>query len=223
MGVPEYTKSLYPQDAQEDNVEQSDLGRIMIWPENNTPDGLQHDDVAKNKEAEETVITEEMQRKFAALNEAIKEKAGLVDAEYPDPSLKESDGTKLDGDKLRLDLIDPVFEAYTAMALGFGAVKYGDGNWLKGIQWSRIYGALRRHLRSWYEGEEIDMESNNPHLAHAAAMLMMLCRYSSDPNYNHLDDRLFKREEYPEDLFEDEPVKPHMTKAEVERWFKDRQ
>jgi hypothetical protein len=111
--------------------------------------------------------------------------------------LKDSPGTKLDGDKLRLDLIDPLFEAYTAMALGFGAKKYGDGNWLKGIQWSRIYGALRRHLRSWYLGEELDEESGNPHLAHAAAMLMMLIRYSVDKKYITFDDRLFTPDDLP--------------------------
>lgn len=105
--------------------------------------------------------------------------------------LKDSPGTKLDADKLRLDLIDPLFEEYVALALGFGAKKYGDGNWLGGIQWGRIYGALRRHLRSWYLGEEVDPESGNPHLAHAAAMLMMLVRYSTDERFKGFDDRLF--------------------------------
>ena len=184
------------------------------WPENNTPDGL----VSVEKVKAHTPITFNIGKgppdytkslypegednvDESALNDPHMSK-GQVEKLYSDEQLKKSDGTKHDGDKLRLDLIDPIFEAYTAMALGFGADKYGDGNWLKGIQWSRIYGALRRHLRSWYEGEEIDMESNNPHLAHAAAMLMMLCRYSSDPSYNHLDDRLFKREEYPDDLLE---------------------
>ena len=104
VGVPEYSKSLYPQDSQEDNTVQSNLGRIMIWPENETPTGIPELDkpphmTKKQVEkhyAEETVITDEMQRKFAALNRRILEvtKAdSLVDAEYPDPSAEGDDGS----------------------------------------------------------------------------------------------------------------------------------
>ncbi len=103
---------------------------------------------------------------------------------------KVAPGIKEDSGKLRLDLIDPVFQEYLAKALGYGADKYDDHNWLKGMQWSRVYAALLRHLRSWYMGEDIDEESGNHHLAHAAAMLMFLVGYV-ERDYSQWDDRKF--------------------------------
>src|SRR5690606_23402850 len=37
--------------------------------------------------------------------------------------------------------------------LRFGAGKYGDRNWERGIAYSRVYSALIRHLVAWWEGE----------------------------------------------------------------------
>ncbi len=44
-------------------------------------------------------------------------------------------------------------------------------------------------------GEELDAESGNPHLAHAAAMLMFLIGYSSREEFREWDDRMFKDKE----------------------------
>lgn len=88
-------------------------------------------------------------------------------------------GVKHDVGKLRLDLIPP--EAMRAMGdvLTYGADKYGDRNWEKGISADRVYAALLRHLLAWREGEATDPESGLPHLAHAltnAGMLVALER-----------------------------------------------
>lgn len=114
-----------------------------------------------------------------------------------DNMMKYAPGIKQDKGKLRLDLIDPVFMEFLAIALGYGADKYDDHNWLKGMHWSRVYGALLRHLRSWYMGEDIDRESGNHHLAHAAAMLMFLVGYVSRPEFRKWDDRMFVPEDLP--------------------------
>lgn len=107
-------------------------------------------------------------------------------------TMKESEGLKYDGQKLRVDLIDPWALEAIAKGLTYGAEKYGENNWLEGIQFSRVYGALLRHLIAWYLGEEMDEESGNHHFDHAGCMWMMLNRYAKDKRYEHLDDRPFK-------------------------------
>ena len=83
---------------------------------------------------------------------------------------------KHDGEKLRLELIPPELLAATARGLGYGARKYSAGNWASGdgFEWSRLYGALLRHLNAFWSGEDIDAESGNHHLDHAACMLAFL-------------------------------------------------
>lgn len=88
--------------------------------------------------------------------------------------LKLEGGNKFDGDKLRYDLVSPHFEMELARVMTYGAKKYGDRNWEKGISVSRYYSALRRHLSAWIAGEEMDEESNLHHLAHATACIMMM-------------------------------------------------
>ena len=85
---------------------------------------------------------------------------------------------KYDFGKNRLELI-PV---YSLLELGkvytYGAKKYGDCNYLKGMSWSRLYGAALRHLTAWASGEDVDLESGLPHLAHAMWQMASLLEYS---------------------------------------------
>ncbi len=83
---------------------------------------------------------------------------------------------KYDSGKLRLELIPPEFIHATARGLGYGAQKYSAGNWAvgQGFEWSRLYGALQRHLVAFWSGEDLDAESGNCHLDHAACMLAFL-------------------------------------------------
>jgi len=87
------------------------------------------------------------------------------------------EGTKEDAGKLRLDLIPP--EALFALGevLTYGAKKYGDKNWEKGIKYSRVYGAVLRHLLAWRAGEQEDDESFLPHLWLAFCELMFLLTF----------------------------------------------
>lgn len=97
---------------------------------------------------------------------------------------------RYDGGKLRWDLIDwrcvkEVVKVYT-----FGAVKYDDNNWRKGMEWSRVWASLQRHLYSfWAEREMYDNESGVHHLAHAAWNCLTLMWYSWFRRDPDLDDR----------------------------------
>lgn len=51
-----------------------------------------------------------------------------------------------------------------------GALKYGRGNFRKmGIRASIYYDAMQRHLKAWFEGEDLDPDSGLPHFAHLLA------------------------------------------------------
>ncbi len=85
-----------------------------------------------------------------------------------------SEGKKHDTGKLRLDLIPPEMHRALGEVLTFGAGKYGDRNWEKGIDLSRLYAAGQRHLLAHAEGEFLDPESGLPHLCHAFCNLGMM-------------------------------------------------
>lgn len=83
---------------------------------------------------------------------------------------------KFDTDKVRLELLPPEFLISVAQVLTFGAKKYTAGNWATGdgFTWSRLYGAILRHLMAWASGEDKDPESGLSHLGHAGCMLAFL-------------------------------------------------
>ncbi|NNM74785.1 dATP/dGTP diphosphohydrolase domain-containing protein [Enterovirga aerilata] len=82
-------------------------------------------------------------------------------------------GVKYDGGKIRFDLVPPDALAAVAMVLTFGAAKYADRNWEKGIDLARLRAAMMRHLNRIELGEDIDGETGLPHMAHAACCAMM--------------------------------------------------
>lgn len=100
-------------------------------------------------------------------------------------------GVKDDADKCRLDLLSPAFLENTADVLTYGAAKYEAHNWTKGINYSRVFGAMMRHLWAWWRGVKFDPESGLPHLAHAACCLMFLMHYDHyrDRYAEEFDDR----------------------------------
>ena len=83
-------------------------------------------------------------------------------------------GAKFDGEKPRTDLLDPVAMLGTAQVLAFGAKKYAANNWKQGIAWTRIIGAILRHLFAIMRGEDIDPESRLPHVHHLGCEIMFL-------------------------------------------------
>lgn len=96
-------------------------------------------------------------------------------------------GIKYDLGKLRFDLFPPVSLERVAEVYTYGASKYDDRNWEKGIKWGRVFAAVMRHLWAWWRGEAVDAESNLPHLAHAAWGCLTLLEY--ERTHPELDDR----------------------------------
>lgn len=65
---------------------------------------------------------------------------------------------------------------FTCLAMEYGANKpeYGRNNWKKGMEWSRLIDAGQRHLLAILNGELIDKDSGNTHLAHFFGSAHML-------------------------------------------------
>ena len=95
----------------------------------------------------------------------------------PHPAATRLGGRKDDAAKDRFELLPSDALRAIAVILTFGAAKYGDRNWEKGMKWSRVYGALQRHLNDWWQGEALDAETGKSHLAHAGCCLLFLIAY----------------------------------------------
>jgi hypothetical protein len=108
---------------------------------------------------------------------------------YPEDSEPTpQEGVKFDQGKARYDLIPPEVEEAIAQVLSFGAAKYGDRNWEAGMDWGRVYAAMRRHMGAWWRRlEDNDPESKMPHLWHAAACIAFLVAFEARGEGN--DDR----------------------------------
>lgn len=85
--------------------------------------------------------------------------------------IKHDDG-KAGWDLLPMDAVDCV-----ARVLTYGKLKYAARNWEKGMAWGRLIGAAMRHIAAFMGGEEIDPESKEHHLAHAACDVLFVLAY----------------------------------------------
>lgn len=96
-------------------------------------------------------------------------------------------GTKNDQGKVRMELISPIALEELAKVLTFGANKYHEHDWRKGLEWSRVYGAIQRHLQQWQQCVDNDPETGLSHLSHAMCGLHFLLEYRT--THPELDDR----------------------------------
>lgn len=97
------------------------------------------------------------------------------------------DGQKFDRGKTRIELFPGDALYGIAEVLTFGATKYDARNWEKGLLWGRVFGALQRHLWSWWQGRgpsnksflfgDLDGETQYSHLWHAGCCLVFLIAY----------------------------------------------
>ncbi len=87
---------------------------------------------------------------------------------------KQATGKKYDSEKPRMDLLDPSALDGLASVLTFGARKYDAHNWRGGISYSRLIAAMLRHIFAVLRGEDIDPESNLPHIDHVGCCWMFL-------------------------------------------------
>ncbi len=87
---------------------------------------------------------------------------------------KQQGGVKLDQGKAPMSLLDREALEQIAQVLAYGAKKYSTHNWRKGISYSRLTDAALRHLYAFNDGQDLDPESQLPHLAHAGCCIMFL-------------------------------------------------
>lgn len=101
--------------------------------------------------------------------------------------MKPKEALKNDDDKLQYQLIPTYGLKQVARVFTFGASKYGVDNWKKGFKWTRLIGAMKRHIADFEAGMDIDPESGIYHLAHALTNGLMLLDYHR--THPELDDR----------------------------------
>lgn len=104
-------------------------------------------------------------------------------------------GVKFDEGKLRYDLVPIEALREITRVLTFGANKYTDRNWEKGINYGRCYAAAMRHLTAWWDGEDKDPETGISHLAHAGCCIYFLLTYEQR-GMNEFDNRPFPRDDF---------------------------
>lgn len=122
----------------------------------------------KNRERE---IEEEMNMPTFMTEE---EEAALK-AEFGNEFELQSTGALKDtAGKSRIDLVPAESIEALGDVLAYGASKYEDHNWEKGIPFSKTYAAAMRHLLKWHKGIDLDDESGLHHMEHAFTNIMMI-------------------------------------------------
>lgn len=89
--------------------------------------------------------------------------------------VKPEEGMKFDTDKPRWSLLPPRTLNEVIAVLEYGAKKYQADNW-KYVDnaYQRYYDAAMRHVDAWWNGQQLDPETNKHHLAHAICCMMFL-------------------------------------------------
>lgn len=139
-------------------------------------------------------------KEFAMGDEIYKEKDGKVEIEcgYPSRKLNAEPAVKPTNPKEGLGIkkvpthcipSGPLFEL--GLAMMEGGRKYGSHNYrAMGARASVYFDAIERHLRAWWEGEDIDPDSGLHHLV----KIMGCCVVMRDSQMmgNDIDDRPIK-------------------------------
>ncbi len=93
----------------------------------------------------------------------------------PKPSNSVNPKDAIGMNKLPLGLVPDTALAIFSLAFLEGATKYGRFNWRAvGVRSSIYHDALRRHIASWWNGEDTDPATGVPHLANAAACIAII-------------------------------------------------
>ena len=98
-------------------------------------------------------------------------------------------GSKQTAGKLPIELLPWPAIMEVVRVLEFGAQKYDDWNWSKGVKYMSLLASAMRHIIKFICGEDRDDESGLPHTAHAMCNLMFLTHFHMMGMDEKLDDR----------------------------------
>lgn len=90
---------------------------------------------------------------------------------------KNGDHLKYDAGKRPWHLLPPDAIEEVLDVLDYGQKKYQPRGWEAGMDWSRVFSALMRHMWAWWGGEAKDSETGKSHLAHAGCCILFLLSY----------------------------------------------
>lgn len=79
--------------------------------------------------------------------------------------------------KVRLDLVPYESVEEIAKVLEFGAKKYSEGNWEKGLSIKKCMASLLRHAFAYMKGERVDPETGLSHIAHIGCNVFFILWY----------------------------------------------
>ena len=101
--------------------------------------------------------------------------------------MEKGTGLRHNAGKTRHDLVPAFAQEQYARVLTFGALKYEERNWEKGMPWSKVLASLERHLQAVKNGEDFDPETGLLHSAHIMCNAAFLTQYFK--TYPQGDDR----------------------------------
>ena len=102
--------------------------------------------------------------------------------------MSEKLGDRFNEGKPRWSLVPQSALIPMVRVLEFGAKKYGDYNWTKGLSIRETCESLKRHLDAFMEGEDDDPESKLSHIGHIQCNALFLSWMME--NRKDLDDRI---------------------------------
>jgi hypothetical protein len=123
-----------------------------------TPRSLQHKDASE----------------ICSLVLAYKEKYSQFGKDVQIKKVAEIRGSRYNSGKPRFDLLDPIAQHGLVAVLGFGATKYADHNWRKGLPYMEIIASMQRHIMAIAAGQDFDDETGLMHADHIQCNAMFL-------------------------------------------------
>lgn len=106
-------------------------------------------------------------------------------------------GDRFNEGKLKWSLVSWKALEPLVQVLMFGAQKYDNHNWKKGLKYTEVCESLQRHLNSFIEGEDEDKESKLSHIGHIlcnAMFLSYMFLFRKDMDDRYIDKNLNNEE-----------------------------
>lgn len=124
--------------------------------------------------------------------DAIKEEYAKGYAESVDSMMVGA--VKADQNKPRTDLIPPEGVLGLADLYAVGAEKYADRNWEKGMDYTRLLGAMERHMLAYKAGENYAPDDKQHHMLSVAWCAFAIFTFDCRDMADEWDDRPFRNE-----------------------------